>query len=91
MEKIFLDREVNGVTFDRKLLKYWKEKYGKKAMQTQQGVDVAKHSSIVTYNDGTIREIMKNSNYPPLPTEKADTWDDNDEIGACVYSANPYI
>ena len=92
MEKIFLDRQQNGATFDRKILKYWKKQYGKNGMQTQQEIDGMKHSKVVTYNDNTIEALMKISQNQQTTQEAADSWDDDDEIDDCgAYTEQVYI
>ena len=68
MEKIFIDRQQNGATFDKKILKHWKKHYGKDGMKTQQEIDVMKRSKVVTYNYGNIEAIMKNSQNQQNPT-----------------------
>ena len=91
MEKIFIDLQQNGATFDKKNLKHWKKHYGKDGMRTQQEIDGMKLSKVVTYNDGTIQAVMKNSQHHQNPTEAADPWDDNDEIDDCIYTDAIYI
>ena len=91
MEKIFLDRQQNGATFDRKILKHWKKHFGKKGMQTQQEIDVMRRSKVVTYNDSTIEALMKISQNQQTTPKAADSWDDDDEIDDCAYTEQIYI
>ena len=54
-------------------------------------MNVAKNRDIVTYNDGTILALIKSSQNSNHQIEKAEVWDDNDEIDDCVYSEPTYI
>lgn len=64
----------------------WQKK-GKNAKQTQEEIDAAKRRHVVTYNDNTIGDLIKRNRKEEQTTEKAEPWDENDEIGDCEYTA----
>ena len=90
MEKIFLDRELNGAIFDKKFLKYCNEKIGNNDMVKPDDDIVANNSNLHTYNDATIRELMKkHQNYHDESIE-AEPWPDNDDDSAAE-SGNQFL
>ena len=79
MKNVYLDRRANGTAFDARALRHWTKTYSKKKDTTD---TIQNHQQIRTYNDCTIEALLSLQHNAEQPLIVADTWDDNDSIGA---------
>ena len=90
MESIFLDRELNGAIFDNNFMRYCKKKIGKNDIVVPDNNIGANHCNLLTYNDATIRELMKqHQNYHEEAIE-AEPWAASD-VDSDTESGNQFL
>ena len=84
MSSIYLDREINGISFDKYLQKFWKNKYSKKinsaTEKRKEQLEAAKLNYVVTYNDESIRDLIKINRKPQHAISQVEERDEEEEI-----------